>query len=301
MENETLTRRWSGLTAFQLKVLAVVFMTIDHIGAFAFELPAVAAHYGLLRGVGRLAAPLFLFLVAQSMRHTRSKGRFLLRLYLAAVGSSLFVAGMNLLFGERLNYFTPGNILFTFAYTALYIILLEKLAAAIRARDGKAAALCLLALAASALPTVLAEPVRQTVMPEEPSTRTLFLIDGLVGALLPSFGGVDYGLGLILLGVALYFAGTKNRQCLVFFLFCAACYAGVILSARLGLDLYSVPSFGFFTTFFNRTQLRMVFALPLMLLYNGQRGRSGKWFFYLYYPLHREIIFLVAHLLAPAA
>ena len=297
MENETLTRRRSGLTAFQLKVLAVVFMTIDHIGAFAFEAPAVAAHYDLLRGVGRLAAPLFLFLLVQSVRHTRSKGRFLLRLYLAAVGTGLFVAGMNLLFGERFTYFTPGNILFTFFYTALYIVLLEKLTAAVRARDEKAAALCLLALVSSALPTVLAEPVRQAVMPENASLRTIFLVNGLIETLLPGFGAVDYGLGFILLGVALYFAGTKNRQCLVFFLFCVVCYAGAVLLP----GLYHVPSFGFFMTFFDRSQLRMVFALPLMLLYNGERGRSGKWFFYLYYPLHREVIFLVAQLFFPAA
>lgn len=298
MENETLGRR--GLSAFQLKVLAVVFMTIDHIGAFAFEIPLVERYNSALRIIGRLAAPLFLFLLTQSVRHTRSKGRFLLRLYLAAVGTELFVTAMNLLLGERLRYFTPGNILFTFFYTVLYIVLAEKLAAAARERDGRTAALCLLALAASVLPTVLAEPVRQAVMPAEPSMRTLFLINGLLGALLPAFGAVDYGLGMILLGVVLYFAGTKNRQCLVFFLFCVLCWAVIVLAPMLGLDLYGPGILGIFSDFFNQIQLYMVFALPLMLLYDGRRGRSGKWFFYLYYPLHRELIFLAAALFFPA-
>lgn len=37
--------------------------------------------------------------------------------------------------------------------------------------------------------------------------------------------------------------------------------------------------------------------IPLLLNYNGQRGRSMKWFFYAYYPLHIAILGLVNMLL----
>ena len=37
----------------------------------------------------------------------------------------------------------------------------------------------------------------------------------------------------------------------------------------------------------------MALALPFMLLYNGQRGRGPKWFFYIYYPAHRYVISVV--------
>lgn len=44
-------------------------------------------------------------------------------------------------------------------------------------------------------------------------------------------------------------------------------------------------------------QLGMFLAIPLLLLYNGQRGRGGafnKWFFYAFYPLHLLVIGLIA-------
>ena len=42
----------------------------------------------------------------------------------------------------------------------------------------------------------------------------------------------------------------------------------------------------------------MVFALPLLLLYNGKRGRGFKYFFYLYYPAHILLIQLAAGLIS---
>lgn len=291
--------RVKGLTAFQLKVMALVFMTLDHIGAFAFEIPAVARYETWLRSVGRLAAPLFLFLLVQSIRHTRSKPRFLLRLYLAGICTGLFATVMNLCLGDVFCYFTPGNVIFTFFYVALYVILLERLWAAWKARDLRALAVSALLLAASLLPTALAAPIRSAVLPSGMPIQMHFLISGLYDSLLPSFHTIDYGIAFVLLGVAMYFAKTKNRQCLVFAVFCAICIAVTLAMPRLPFNLYGMQTFGFALTFLNTMQCRMALALPLMLLYNGERGRRCKWFFYWYYPLHREVIFVISALAAP--
>lgn len=300
MKENALERGFIGLTAFQLKVIALILMTIDHIGAFAFEIPVVGAYKSYLRTIGRLAMPIFLFLLVQSIRHTRDKKRFILRLYLAGMGTGLFIAVMNLLFGERFHYFTPGNIISAFFYVALYAVLMETAIKAGRERSWRTLGLCCLALAVSLLPTVFFTAIREAVMPENASTRVIFLVDDLQFALLPSFGAVDYGIGVIILGVAMYFAGTKKRQCAVFAAFCAVCYAGAWAQSIWDLDfLTRMRTYGFVTTFFDRSQLRMFWALPLMLLYNGRRGRPCKWFFYWYYPVHREIIFLIAALAAP--
>lgn len=287
-----------GLTAFQLKMLALVFMTLDHIGAFAFEIPVVGRYETYLRSIGRLAAPLFLFLMVQSIRHTRSKPKFLLRLYLGGVCVGLFVTAMNVCLGETFCYFTPGNILFTFFYTALYAILLERLMAAWKARDRRALVISVLLLAASLLPTVLFEPLYAAIVPSGTSMRIRFLAMGLYESLLPSFHSIDYGIGFVILGAAMYFAKTKNRQCLVFVVFCAVCIAGTYAIPWLPFDIFRVDTFGFAVTFLDLFQCRMIFALPFMLLYNGERGRQCKWFFYWYYPLHREVIFLVSALAA---
>ncbi|UOQ50507.1 TraX family protein [Gracilibacillus caseinilyticus] len=41
----------------------------------------------------------------------------------------------------------------------------------------------------------------------------------------------------------------------------------------------------------------MVFALPLILLYNGNRGAGLKYFFYIFYPLHSILLYLIGLLL----
>lgn len=291
--------RVKGLTAFQLKMLALFFMTLDHIGAFAFEIPVVERYYTYLRSIGRLAAPLFLFLLVQSIRHTRSKPRFLLRLYLAGMCTGLFATAMNACFGEVFHYFTPGNIIFTFFYTALYVILLERLIAAWKARDLRALAVSALLLAASLLPTAFAMTIRNAIVPSGVSIQVNFLLSGLYSSLLPTFHTIDYGIGFVILGVAMCFARTKNRQCLVFALFCVICIVGAGAILWLPFDIFKMQTFGFVQTFLNLLQCRMIFALPFMLLYNGERGRRCKWFFYWYYPLHREVIFLLSNLVAP--
>lgn len=297
MELTLSEKRPRGLTAFQIKVIALVSMTLDHIGAFAFNIPVVARYEGLLRTIGRLAAPLFLFLLVQSIRHTRSKPRFVLRLYLAGMGVELFVTAMNFCFGEVFSYFTPGNIIFTFFYTALYVLLLERMSAAWGDRDIRTLAIFAGLLVLSLIPTVLAraDVLYYAVIPPDASLRVRFLISGIWNSLLPSFGGIDYGIGFSLLGVIMYFAGTKNRQCLVFAAFCLLCIAGAL---TVHTSLYDLRSLGVFTDFLDLFQCQMIAALPVMLLYNGQPGKKRKWFFYGYYPLHREAIYLISNLFA---
>lgn len=291
----SLGRPIKGLSAFQIKVIALAAMTLDHIGAYAFEIPVVEQYREILRSIGRLAAPLFLFLLVQSIRHTRSKPKFLLRLYLAGMCTELFVTAMNVCLGEVFNYFTPGNIMFTFFYTALYIVLIQRLIAAWREKNVRALMGAAAVFAASLLPTLFFGALYDAVYPAGASTRVQFLISGLYNSLLPTLGGSDYGIGFVILGVAMYFVGTKRRQCIVFAAFCLFCIVG----SRVAPDeVYMVQSFGFFQTFFDLFQCRMIFALPFMLLYSGERGRSCKWFFYWYYPLHREVIFILAKLIA---
>ncbi len=67
------------LNSFQLKVIAITLMVIDHTGALFF--PQVM----FLRIIGRLSFPLFAFLIAQGFFHTRSVKKYLLRLGVCAV------------------------------------------------------------------------------------------------------------------------------------------------------------------------------------------------------------------------
>lgn len=62
------------MNAFQLKLLAVIAMVVDHIGVFFF--PDIIA----LRLIGRLAFPIFAWTIANGARHTRNARSYALRL-----------------------------------------------------------------------------------------------------------------------------------------------------------------------------------------------------------------------------
>ena len=79
------------MTVFSLKLTAVVLMTLDHIGLYFPGAPMV------LRLLGRGAYPLFLFCMVQGYAHTRSRRRYLLRLY----GMSLFMTALGLFLDTR--------------------------------------------------------------------------------------------------------------------------------------------------------------------------------------------------------
>ena len=72
-----------GLTNNQLKVLALIFMTVDHVGMI------LSPWSSWMRVVGRLAFPIFAFLIAEGCRHTRSMGKYLGCMALLALGCQL--------------------------------------------------------------------------------------------------------------------------------------------------------------------------------------------------------------------
>ena len=82
-----------GLSNNQLKILAMVAMTLDHVGAYLFP------HVLWLRLVGRLAFPVYAFMIAEGCRHTRSPARYLGCLAgLAAVCQIVYFVAMGSLY-----------------------------------------------------------------------------------------------------------------------------------------------------------------------------------------------------------
>ena len=72
-----------GLTGNQLKLLALISMTLDHIGLMFEWLPPETRL--LLRIAGRLAFPIFAFMIAEGCRHTRNMKRYFATLVICGV------------------------------------------------------------------------------------------------------------------------------------------------------------------------------------------------------------------------
>jgi hypothetical protein len=61
----------------------------------------------------------------------------------------------------------------------------------------------------------------------------------------------------------------------------------------LGIETKFYTSSWYKAFFTNHYQWMMIFALPIMLLYNGKRGKGLKWFFYIFYPVHIVILYWI--------
>ena len=98
----------------------------------------------------------------------------------------------------------------------------------------------------------------------------------IVMLMIPNLFTVEGGIFMVLLGLIFYIFRTNRKiQFLVL----------IILS--------------FLAFYTNRTgvQWMMVFAIIPLYFYNGEKGRVDKNFFYIFYPVHIYILYIVASLL----
>ena len=74
-----------GLNGNQIKLIAIIAMTIDHVTWIIW--PGYDTHWWvlLLHVIGRLTAPIMWFFIAEGYHYTRDIGKYILRLAIFAV------------------------------------------------------------------------------------------------------------------------------------------------------------------------------------------------------------------------
>lgn len=106
------------INARGLKLIAMITMLIDHIGAIILY-NLMLEHqtnttlenlYIIARMIGRLSFPLYCFLLAEGFHHTRSKSKYIKRLLLFAFISEI---PYDLAFSNRMFDLTKNNVIFT--------------------------------------------------------------------------------------------------------------------------------------------------------------------------------------------
>lgn len=241
------------MTSFALKMTAVTLMLLDHIGLY---FPAAPVWF---RWLGRGAYPLFLFCMVWSYQHTRSRQKFLLRLYLMSIFMTCFGLFLDARFPSEWGY-GNHNIFVPMLLTGVIVSIIERFQKASRQGLKLLGLLALVQLLGRMLPVLL------------PFARNLSgdVLTGFV----PSLAVNEFGFPFIALGTAMYFLKENQKQfCAVYLLFC----------------LWQFSAAGT-----EGPQWMMILALPLMLRFNGQRGHGWKWFFYAFYPAHTALLFLLS-------
>lgn len=107
-----------GLSGSALKVIAMISMVIDHVALYLMEHGTVL--YETMRCVGRIAFPVFAFLIAEGFIHTRSRYRYFFTLLGLAVISEIPWCLLNGADGTH-------NVMFTLALGVATLMVLENL------------------------------------------------------------------------------------------------------------------------------------------------------------------------------
>lgn len=108
------------MSSFGLKMIAIITMLIDHIGVVM--IPSNTTAYLIFRSIGRLAFPIFAFLIVEGFYHTRDVKKYLARLGIFALVSEL---PFDLAFYGNF-YMGHQNIFFTLFLGLLLIVLMKE-------------------------------------------------------------------------------------------------------------------------------------------------------------------------------
>ena len=286
------------LSNFWLKVIALLTMTIDHLG---FLLPRFNPELAnVFRYIGRLALPLFCFMIVEGAIHTKNFKKYALRL---GVMASLISLGI--LFSDIIPFFRDNG----FSMRNEGVIFIDLLL-------GATAAFCLrqkkwYIKALSILPLLYS--VASFV-------ATALESCGCHGHILwfPFFMRTQYGWYAVLMCILFYFAAPLTNIFISYLSNTTGIdkenYKGsniernanniisVLMLAAATLLLYGCGELMpvKYVFWVQNLQLFAIVSGAFILLYNGYRGYNKKWFqygSYLYYPLHMAILYLIFSLI----
>ena len=212
-------------------------MLIDHVGYFLLNNNIVC------RIIGRLALPIFAFFIAEGMRYTKSRKRYILTLLgfacLSQVPYCLALGKFKL------------NTLFTFLIAIVLILLIE----------------------------CLTNKSQKKTLPKTIFVSLAICLIFLSTFIFGLFDYVDYSIYGVLLILCFYFIKHPIKHIL-----------GIILMFLMTLQVVLISEF----TFRNMIQIFSILAFGLLLLYNNQKGKANlKYLFYVFYPAHLLIIWIM--------
>jgi hypothetical protein len=253
--------------ATNLKILAAVLMFFDHIHQMWAPMDAPL----WLTMLGRPVFPIFLFAMSESFHYTRDRKKFLIRLIIAA---ELMMVG-NLVLEKVLpndGIILMNGAFMTFFVAGLYMLFYTMLVDGIKTKNAKKIVGTILLCF---VPIITAAPLFAI----EPLSQNAAVSDGMMSVLIkaiffiPSVLMVEGGFVMVFMGV-LFYALRKWRL------------AQVAVLVAISLLVFVINP--------GDIQWMMVFAAIPMLLYNGEKGRGMKDFFYIFYPAHIYLLYIIA-------
>lgn len=287
-------RKITFLSSFYIKILALVFMTFDHVGLYLrMQYPfddSLMQLSEIFRTLGRLALPLFAFMIVEGVIHSKNINKYFLRLGIMAslISITFIVMEYTTLFTGFDSLLRAGNIFLDLLLLAIVIYLLKQ-------------------------PNIWMKLL--TLLPLGFSILS-FIVKGTETAnhmyihWFPSFITMQYDFYTILLGLAFYasylivdlyikhFVGVDKSVFIENGSYRIVVNITMVLLATLVHVFYYLFSYFWYEGVFwdYNQQVYAVLSGAFILFYSGTRGYNAKWFqygSYLYYPFHILVIAII--------
>ena len=262
----------------QLKLIAYITMLIDHTAHILLQngimvtypqcFPYVKPVMILMRGIGRIAFPIFSFLLVEGLIHTRSRIRYMLRILLLAIIS------------EPVFDYANNGVFYYADYQNVFITLLIA-----------ATTMCVLSL------------IEQNNRLNK-NIYVLYVLQGIVvivGCFLAEFLKVDYGMSGIIIPLIM---GVIRRLKLDSSSAFAIYFVATII-ARVIRNIVNAPTYKlnpemwyekYMMYTINNLQIVAILALIPIFMYDGTKGKPmPKAVYYLFYPVHLSILGLICY------
>ena len=256
-----LLTRYLDLSAFILKIIAMISMTFDHTGYIIF------GGVSFFNYIGRLAFPIFAFQIAQGYIHTKNFKKYLSRLaifaFISQIPFMLFrYAASNTMVSIPEIPSTIYNAIIALDFTLNIFFTLTIGLIAIWAYD-------------------------------KIKYKFAGLLVGISLAYLAEFISTDYGFyGVAIILLFYIFKDSKILMPVSFTIATIAFYIHRIYPIYVDYYIKKVIDI---SLYLNREILLCFFTIvPIFFisLYNGKKGRNTKYLLYLFYPIHLLLIYL---------
>lgn len=294
-KSQTLSQKPYILSGFILKLIAIFTMTCDHLGLFLnyYFLPSDDPLVLVLRTLGRIALPLFCFLIVEGVIHTKSFKKYILRLSI-----SLLLISTALIFIKNVPAFNfPGaedfgNIFIDLTLGAIGVYCLKH----------KNNLIKLLAV----LPLTYAIVSYFITITCEAQSITIHWF--------PYFLRTQYGWYGVTLIFGFYIAQLIAKQYCIWYAEKTGVDGNLFLNTKMERAAINVTSCvvnlaitALFVIIINSAktpyidlQIFAIFGGAFILLYNGNRGYNSKWYeytCYAYYPAHILLLAFIFYII----
>lgn len=247
-----------GFSTFDIKVLGIILMVIDHIHQmFPNQVPVWVDYFG------RPVATLFFFVSVVGFYHTHSKKKYMFRLYMGLILMNIGNLIVNKLFPS-------DNVLINNIFSDLLLgtLLMTGVDCFINFKDNKKVTSIIKGILYFVSPLILSIPV--FLILNNLNSATPYMMS-VAQTFIPSLLTSENNVLIYMIPLLYIFKNSKNIQ----------------------IAIITIISLAFL--FSGNVQWIMLFSIIPIYLYNGNKGKSMKNFFYFFYPIHIWILYLIAY------